>query len=145
MPKIFSDRINAAVVDGGPAHINRFRDSLMRSIPEVAAEVHGRVLKGLLDDRLAAEDGAAVHAAGDNSVAAGKTLLTPMQAKAATQARDPHLVDNVMKRLSRIGYAHTDMNSLVDEVELTRCMRASATAGMPLSIEQRMEIRSLLW
>jgi hypothetical protein len=63
-----------------------------------------------------------------------------MQAKAATKARDPFFVDNLIRRMARLGYGHSDANSPIDVVQLTAAMRASGAA-----IEDRMALRSNLW
>jgi hypothetical protein len=44
-----------------------------------------------------------------------------------------------MNRLRRVGYKVDDVYAPIDNVELTRCLRASG-----LAIEDRFEIRALL-
>jgi hypothetical protein len=143
MPSLFSEKINAAIVDGdgGRIHIARYRDSLLKSAPEMSAETHHRILRGLINDNLATEGGAPVYAGNSNAGSPRFQVMTIAQAAAAT--REPEFFRSLMQKLTRIGYDVTGReNERISVVELHRCLKASGETNSP---ELRMEMKAQLY
>jgi hypothetical protein len=137
---VFADRLTASVGGETGGLLRKIHTSMLRHVPDLTIDHHERILKGLMADGIGGESGDVVHAAsGADTVMAGKhQLLTPLQARAATQASDPHAVTAVLRDLERINYS-AKPDELIDVVRLTECMRSSKW-----DIESRMALRCRL-
>jgi hypothetical protein len=138
MSTLFASKLTASTVGDRP-HREAFAKSLLTSVPHLPIVDHKAILDGLERDGLASNVGGVVQAAGNKASSPRFQVMTIAQASAAT--KEPLYFRSLIRKLERIGYSVNE-NERINNVELTRCLRASGETNSP---ELRMQYRSELY
>jgi hypothetical protein len=158
MTSKFADHVKAATFNGDWPNVEIFRRALLDAAAELPVSTHARILDHLVTAGLASNDAGALHAGAGSKpqlgehfatlsayATGGETRPVLFALRTVAQARQEASVKGqdawfggLMNRLRRVGHK-VDVDAPVDNVELTRCLRASG-----MSIESRMELRTML-